>query len=71
MIERPLDLLDSLKDLQVCVKFKDEKEIIGILIAFDIHINLVLDIDEVYTFLRGDNILSVYEYNEPEKKEKR
>ena len=60
IIERPLDLLNSCKEQMVEVKFKDNRDsITGILKAFDIHINLVIQQGKANMFLRGDNILSV------------
>ena len=69
-IERPLDLLNSSKDKEVLVHLKGDKQFVGTLLAFDIHINLVLDnvkqMDngEVtkslgLTFLRGDTIIFI------------
>lgn len=43
MIERPLDLLNNLKGKDVIITLKDADTIIGTLLAFDIHINLVID----------------------------
>jgi len=42
-IERPLDLLNSSKGKEVLVYLKGDKQVVGTLLAFDIHINLVLD----------------------------
>jgi small nuclear ribonucleoprotein (snRNP)-like protein len=64
-IERPLDLLNSSKGKEVLVYLKGDKQFVGTLLAFDIHINLVLDnIKEMQngevkrnlglTFLRGE-----------------
>jgi len=60
-IERPLDLLNSLKGETVIVERKGEnsKAIIGVLIAFDIHLNLVGETDEGNKFLRGDIVETV------------
>ena len=69
-IERPLDLLNNSKDKEVLVHLKGDKQFVGTLLAFDIHINLVLDnvkqMDngEVtkslgLTFLRGDTIIFI------------
>lgn len=58
-IERPLDLLNKLKGRKVLVKVKDEsKSIEGELIAFDIHINIVLLRKELQ-FIRGERIISI------------
>jgi small nuclear ribonucleoprotein len=69
-IERPLDLLNNSKGKEVLVQLKGEKQIVGTLLAFDIHINLVLDnIKEIENggvkrnlglgFLRGDTIIFI------------
>ncbi len=69
-IERPLDLLNTSKGKEVLVHLKGDKSFVGILLAFDIHINLVLDnVKEMQdgevkkslglTFLRGDTIIYI------------
>ena len=69
-IERPLDLLNNSKNKEVLVHLKGDKQFVGTLLAFDIHINLVLDNtkemqDSVIkrnlglTFLRGDTIIFI------------
>jgi small nuclear ribonucleoprotein (snRNP)-like protein len=69
-IERPLDLLNNSKGQEVLVTLKGEKQFVGTLLAFDIHINLVLDnVKEMenneikrnlgLTFLRGDTIIFI------------
>jgi len=69
-ITRPLDLLNNSKGKEVIVSLKGNKQYSGILIAFDIHINLVLDnVKEMedgqvkknlgLTFLRGDTIIFI------------
>lgn len=69
-IERPLDLLNISKGKEVLVHLKGDKQVVGTLLAFDIHINLVLDnIKEMednevkrklgLTFLRGDTIIFI------------
>ena len=66
-IERPLDLLNNAKGKEVLIKLKNNVQMTGILLAFDIHINIVLDnAKEILeegnlrsmglTFLRGDVI---------------
>lgn len=69
-IERPLDLLNNSKGKEVLVQLKNEKQLVGTLLAFDIHINIVMDNakelqnNEVkrnigLTFLRGDTIIFI------------
>ena len=64
---RPLDALNKARDKRVIVELKNGKQIIGILKAFDIHINVVLDQAEEHekgelkrkvgtVFVRGDTI---------------
>jgi small nuclear ribonucleoprotein len=67
-IERPLDLLNASKGKEVLVHLKGDKQYVGTLCAFDIHINVVLDNAKELqngqvqkslglTFLRGDTII--------------
>ena len=69
-IERPLDLLNASKGKEILVQLKNGKQLVGTLLAFDIHINVVLDnAKEVenseqtksygLTFLRGDTIIFI------------
>ncbi len=69
-IQRPLDLLNQSKGQEVLVTLKGEKQFSGTLLAFDQHINLVMDnVKETQngelkrnlgiTFLRGDTIIFV------------
>jgi small nuclear ribonucleoprotein len=69
-IERPLDLLNASKGKEVMVQLKGEKQFVGTLVAFDIHINVVLDNAKEMeagnvkkniglTFLRGDTIIFI------------
>ncbi len=41
--ERPLDFLNVSKGKKVLVNIKGDKQIVGNLLAFDLHINLVLE----------------------------
>ena len=70
VITRPLDLLNNSKGQEVLVNLKGDKQFVGTLLAFDIHINLVLDnVKEMdnggvkknlgLTFLRGDTIIFI------------
>ncbi len=66
---KPLDVLGEMLDNQVLVRLKNGIEVRGVLKAFDIHINLVLDNAEFSDedverrfkslFLRGDMVLFV------------
>ena len=42
-IERPLDMLNGSRGKEVLVQLRNDKQITGKLLAFDIHINIVLD----------------------------
>ncbi|MBW3014842.1 small nuclear ribonucleoprotein [Candidatus Woesearchaeota archaeon] len=64
---RPLDALNKARDKRVIVELKNQKQYIGNLKAFDIHINVVLEqADEIINgeikrklgvvFIRGDTI---------------
>lgn len=69
-IDRPLDLLNDSRGKEVLVQLKGNRQFVGTLVAFDIHINLVLDNTKEMqngemkkslglTFLRGDTIIFV------------
>lgn len=69
-IERPLDLLNSAKGKEILVQLKSGKQFVGTLLAYDIHVNVVLDnAKEVengeqtknygLSFLRGDTIVFI------------
>lgn len=64
---RPLDALNRAKDKKVIVELKNDKQYLGTLKAFDIHINVVLENAEErekgevkrklgVIFIRGDTI---------------
>ena len=67
---RPLDALNRARDKRVLVELKNGKQFRGLLKAFDIHINVVLDQAEEHegnelkrklgnVFLRGDTIIMI------------
>lgn len=69
-IERPLDLLNNAKGKEVLVQLKNDRQLVGTLLAFDIHINVVIDNAKEMsggevkrsmglTFLRGDTIIFI------------
>jgi small nuclear ribonucleoprotein len=67
---RPLDALNNARNKRVIVELKNGSQILGLLRAFDIHINVVLDEAEERkegqllrklgtAFLRGDTIILI------------
>lgn len=69
-IERPLDLLNSSKGKEILVNLKNDRQFVGTLLAFDIHVNIVMDNAKEMaggevkrsiglTFLRGDTIIFI------------
>lgn len=69
-IERPLDLLNNSKGKEILIQLKNDKQLVGTLLAFDIHINIVMDNTKELvggevkrqiglTFLRGDTIIFI------------
>lgn len=67
---RPLDTLNEARGKRVLVELKNSKQFVGKLIAFDVHINTVLeDAEEIEDgevkrklgkiFLRGDTIIII------------
>ncbi|RLE45017.1 small nuclear ribonucleoprotein [Candidatus Woesearchaeota archaeon] len=42
-MERPLDALNQARNKRVIVELKNKKELVGVLKAFDMHLNTVLD----------------------------
>jgi len=70
MQSRPLDALNKARNKKVVVELKGGRQYAGVLNAFDIHINVVLDQAEELengvmkrklgtVFLRGDNIIII------------
>ena len=68
--ERPLDTLNFARNKRVIVDLKNQKQLIGKLKAFDIHINIVLEDAEEHvdgelkrklgtSFVRGDTIILI------------
>jgi small nuclear ribonucleoprotein len=79
-IERPLDLLNNSKGKEILVHLKNDRQFVGTLLAFDIHINVVLDNTKEMqnnemkrnlglTFLRGDTIIYIAPASTSVKKE--
>ena len=70
-IERPLDMLNQSKGKEVLLQLKNDKQIVGTLVAFDIHVNIVLNEAEERennelkrkvgtVFIRGDTITVIF-----------
>ncbi len=69
-LARPLDTLNEARNKRVILSLKNGKEVVGTLLAFDIHINCTLDNAEEYeagelkrkigkVFVRGDTIIFI------------
>ena len=58
-IERPLDLLNQSKGTNVIVALREGNNVEGVLLAFDLNINLAIQLPNGFRFIRGDNVLSV------------
>ena len=66
MFERPFDFLDSKKGKPILLKMKENgnsdkpvKDLEAVLIAFDIHMNLLIEVKGRTRFVRGDNVIWV------------
>jgi small nuclear ribonucleoprotein len=67
MSERPIDALDRAKGKKIMMKLKNGEEVIGILRALDLHLNVWLDEAEIHKsentvrlgtlLVRGDTIV--------------
>ncbi|MBD3252399.1 small nuclear ribonucleoprotein [Candidatus Pacearchaeota archaeon] len=68
-IERPLDVLNNAKGKEVLVQLKNNRQMVGTLLAFDMHINIAIDNakeilgDEKKNlgliFLKGDSVIFI------------
>ena len=69
-IERPLDLLNQSKGKEILVQLKNNQQLVGTLVAFYIHINIVLSNTKELeggeikrnigmAFIRGDTIIYI------------
>ena len=69
-ISRPLDALNSARNKRVMIETKNNKQYLGTLKSFDIHINVVLEHAEEHVngeikrkigtiFIRGDTIIFI------------
>jgi small nuclear ribonucleoprotein len=56
MTERPIDALDRAKGKKIMVKLKNGEEVMGILKALDLHLNLWIDEAEIQ---KNDNKIKV------------
>lgn len=60
IIHRPLDLLDSLKGRMVTILLIDDEVVDGVLLAFDLYINLVVKNKHgKLLFIKGTHVVSV------------
>lgn len=68
--DRPLDALNAARNKRIIVDLKNQKQFIGTLKAFDIHLNVVLENAEEHvngelskktgtTLIRGDTIIYI------------
>ncbi len=74
MIKRPFDLLNNLVGKKVEIGMKAGKIVRGKLLAFDIHMNLVVENPEIveenssksatHIFIRGDSLIYVHPLQE-------
>ena len=71
-LTRPLDFLDSMKNRDIIVLLEDKTEITGILLAFDIHLNIIIENAKEVSensrhlgliFLRGSKIIHISPLN--------
>jgi small nuclear ribonucleoprotein len=71
-LTRPLDYLDSFKNKDIIILLDDKTEITGVLWAFDIHLNLIIDNAKEVSensrhlgliFLRGSKIIHISPLN--------
>lgn len=69
-MDRPLDALNDAKNKRVLLELKNGRQLVGVLKAFDIHINVVLEGAEELVngevkrklnnlFIRGDTIILI------------
>jgi len=67
---RPLDALNQARNKRIIVELKNNKQYMGTLVSFDIHINVVLEDAEEHAdgtlkrklgtvFIRGDTIILI------------
>ena len=67
MTDRPIDVLDKAKGKKIMVRLKNGEEVIGVLKALDLHLNLWLEDAEIVKdqtkiklgtlLIRGDTII--------------
>lgn len=57
-IDRPLDFLGAKKGKEILIQLKETNGLVkGKLLAFDINLNIVLEIKSIPRFFRGNNII--------------
>jgi len=69
MIKKPLDVLEQVRGKKILIKLKDNREVIGKLRAFDLHLNIWVSDTEIDgkkvpdMFIKGYSILYISPYN--------
>lgn len=69
MIEKPLDVLEQTREKKILIKLKDDREVVGNLKAFDLHLNIWISDIEIDgkkvsdMLIRGYSILYISTYN--------
>ncbi len=61
MMDRPFDILNELKGKKIEITLKNEKKVRGILLGFDLNINLGIDSYGTLCFVRGGEVMFVTE----------
>ena len=59
MSGRPLDVLEASLGEEVTVRLKGGEELAGELTGYDQHMNLVVEVGQDTTIIRGDNVVSI------------
>jgi len=68
MTENPFNLLEQIREKKILIKLKDDREVIGKLRAFDLHLNIWVSDTEIDgkkipdMFIKGYSILYISPY---------
>lgn len=60
MMNAPLDFLNAKKQSPIAVMLRDGTEVKGKLVAFDLNINLYLEVDGAIKFIQGQYVNYMY-----------